>query len=309
MIGPSTVAISGSGGLVGTALRETLAAEAGTRVIRLARPGSGGASSGRESAVLFDPVGGSIDAVRMEGCEAVVHLAGEPIAAGRWNAARKEKIRRSRVEGTRLVVDGLARLKTKPRVLVCASAIGCYGSRGDEELTEGSPLGHDFLADVVRAWEAEAARAASLGVRVVSLRLGIVLSTRGGALAKMLTPFKLGLGGPLGTGRQWMSWIHIDDLIAAILQAMRRDDLSGPINAVAPEPSRNADFTRALGAALRRPAVLPAPAFALRLALGEMADALLLSSQRVGPARLSSAGFVWKHPGLDAALADLVARP
>jgi len=303
VIGVATLALSGSSGLVGTALRETLDAE-GVRVIRLARPGSGG----KEESVLFDPEGGSIDAVRLEGCDAVVHLAGEPIAAGRWSAARKRKIRASRVDGTRLVVDGLARLTKRPRAMICASAIGYYGSRGDEELTEASAPGRDFLSEVVTAWEAEAARAVTLGVRVVCLRLGVVLSARGGALAKMLTPFRLGIGGPLGDGRQWMSWIHIDDLVAAILFALRTDGLSGQANAVAPEPCRNSDFTRSLAGALHRPAILPAPAFALRLALGELADALLLSSQRVSPARLSSAGFTWRFPHLDAALADIVAR-
>ena len=301
MTGISTVAVSGAGGLVGSAFLGNLQALPGARVLRLARPGSGG-----EGAVLFDPEGGSIDAVRLEGCDAVVHLAGEPIAAGRWNAARKERIRRSRIEGTRLVVDGIGRLRKRPRVLVCASAIGYYGSRGDEELTESSASGDDFLAGVVGQWEAEAARATDFGVRVVSLRLGIVLSARGGALAKMLTPFRLGVGGRLGDGRQWMSWIHIDDLVVAIIFALSRDELRGPANAVAPAPARNADFTRSLAGVLHRPALLPAPAFALRAALGEMADALLLSSQRVAPKSLSAAGFSWKHPDLDAALKDLL---
>lgn len=297
---PTTVAVSGSGGLVGSALRETLA---GTRVIRLARPGFGDGE-----AALFDPVGGSIDSARLEGCDAVVHLAGEPIASGRWSAARKQKILRSRIEGTRLLVDGLSRLSKRPQVLVSASAVGYYGSRGDETLTESSAPGDGFLADVAKGWEAEAARAASLGVRVVSLRIGIVLSQRGGALARMLIPFRLGVGGRLGDGEQWMPWIHIEDLIGVIRLAMQREDLSGPINAVAPQPARNAEFTRALARALRRPARLPAPGFALRAVLGEMADALLLSSLRVTPNRLTGAGFSWKHPSLDAALQDLVVR-
>ncbi|HZI95439.1 MAG TPA: TIGR01777 family oxidoreductase [Patescibacteria group bacterium] len=295
-----TVAVSGGRGLVGSALTEALA---GARVVRLARPGSGNGNS-----VLFDPKGGSIDAVRLEGCDAVVHLAGEPIAAGRWNASRKEKILHSRVEGTRLLVDGLSRIARRPRVLVCASAIGYYGNRADEELKESSSPGDDFLAKVVRQWEAEAGRAASLGIRVVTLRLGIVLSAKGGALARMLTPFKLGLGGRLGDGRQWMSWIHIEDLVRVILFALQNEALSGPVNAVAPEPARNADFTVALAGALHRPALMPAPAFALRLALGEMADALLLSSARVVPGRLAEAGFAWKFPRLEAALGNLVGR-
>jgi len=298
----STIVISGGNGLVGQAFISTLArASSGARIVRLVRPGSGG-----EDSVLFDPAGGSIDAVRLEGCDAVVHLAGEPIAAGRWSVARKARIRSSRVEGTRLVVDGLGRLKMRPRVLVCASAVGYYGNRGDEQLDEASAPGVGFLSSVAVGWEAEAARARDLGIRVVSLRLGIVLSAKGGALARMLTPFRLGAGGPLGDGRQWMSWIHIDDLVSAIRFTMEREDLSGAVNAVAPQPCRNADFTRSLARALRRPAFLPAPAFALRLALGEMADALLLSSQRVAPGRLSAAGFTWKHGQLDDALSDLV---
>jgi uncharacterized protein (TIGR01777 family) len=301
MTGPvGTVAISGSRGLVGSALTDALA---GARVVRLARPGSGNGDS-----VLFDPEGGSIDAVRLEGCDAVVHLAGEPIAAGRWNASRKQKILRSRVEGTRLLVEGLSRIARRPKVLVSASAIGYYGSRADQELTESSAPGDDFLARVVKEWEAQAARATSLGIRVVELRFGIVLSAKGGALVKMLAPFKLGLGGRLGDGRQWMSWIHIEDLVRVILFAMQGEDLSGPINTVAPEPARNADFTHALAGALHRPALLPAPAFAMRLALGEMADALLLSSARVVPGRLAQAGFTWKFPRLEAALQNLVGR-
>jgi uncharacterized protein (TIGR01777 family) len=299
-----TVALSGSRGLVGSAL---LSALAGQRVVRLARPGSAGGAEEAPTA-LFDPDGGSIDTERLEGCEAIVHLAGEPIAAGRWNAKRKERILSSRLEGTHLLVDGIARMKRRPRVLVCASAVGYYGDRGDEELTERSAPGRGFLAEVCKGWESEAARATTLGVRVVSLRLGIVLASRGGALAKMLTPFRLGLGGPLGDGTQWMPWIHLGDVVDAILFAMRRDDLQGAVNAVAPEPLRNADFTRALASALRRPAVLPAPAFALRAAMGEMAGALLLASSRVRPERLAQAGFVWKFPRLPEALADLLGR-
>lgn len=296
-----TVVISGASGLVGSALVKDLASTGTTRVIKLVRPGAGDGD-----AVLWDPEGFSIDAARLEGCSAVVHLAGEPIAGGRWNAARKLKIQSSRIEGTHLLVDGLLRLKRPPKVLVCASAIGYYGDRGDELLTESSPAGSGFLAEVVKGWENEAARAAEAGIRVVCVRTGIVLAREGGALKKMLLPFKLGAGGRLGTGRQWMSWIHRDDLVSIIRFAATRDDITGPVNAVSPGPVTNAEFTRELARALGRPAFLPAPAFALKLALGEMAEALLLSSQRVTPARLTAAGHVFKYPRLDAALSQIL---
>lgn len=292
------IAVSGAGGLVGSAL---LAELPGATVLRLARPGTPGSGT-----VLWDWRGGRFDAARLEGCDAVVHLAGEPIASRRWSASQKEKILSSRVLGTRVLVDGLAGLSRPPRVLVSASAVGFYGSRGDEELTETSPPGRDFLAEVVKGWEGETMRATGAGIRAVCLRFGMILSARGGALAKMLTPFRLGAGGRLGDGRQWMSWIHISDVVAAIRLAMDRDELEGPLNTVAPEPVRNADFTRTLGRVLRRPALLPAPRFALRLALGEMADALLLSSQRALPARLRQAGHVFRFPTLEPALRDLL---
>lgn len=256
--------------------------------------------------IAWDPARSSIDAARLDGCHAVVHLAGEPIAARRWSPRVKERILRSRVDGTSLIARTLARLARPPRVFVSASAIGIYGDRGDEVLLEDSPPGHGFLPDVAAAWEAEAVRAEAAGVRVVVLRFGIVLSTGGGALRKMLTPFRLGAGGPLGSGRQWMSWVHIADVVGAIRHALGSPGLRGPVNVVAPDPVRNTEFSRALGRALRRPAVLPVPAIALRLALGEMADALLLSSQRVVPGRLQSDGYAFRFSTIDAALADLL---
>lgn len=297
-----TVAISGAGGLVGSALVKELTSTGGAaRVLKLSRPGAGDGD-----AVLWDPRGFSIDAARLEGCSAVVHLAGEPIAGGRWNNARKMKIQASRIEGTHLLVDGLLRLKRPPKVLVCASAIGYYGDRGEELLTESSAPGSGFLAEVVKGWESEAARATEAGIRVVSLRIGVVLAREGGALKKMLLPFRLGAGGRLGTGRQWMSWIHIDDLVSIIRLALTRDDIAGPVNAVAPGPVTNAEFTMALAHVLHRPAILPAPAFILKLAIGEMAEALLLSSQRVTPGRLAALGHVFKYPRVELALSQIL---
>ncbi|MGH9869977.1 MAG: TIGR01777 family oxidoreductase [Candidatus Polarisedimenticolia bacterium] len=295
---PGRLVVSGSTGLVGTALAEALGPGSILGLSRSRRPG--------RDAALWDPARGFIETGRLEGCQGVVHLAGESIAARRWTPAVKQSIRASRVEGTGLLVSALRGLSRPPRVLVSASAIGFYGDRGDEPLEESSPPGSGFLPDVAVAWEAEAARAGEAGIRVVCLRFGIILAARGGALAKMLPPFRLGLGGRLGSGRQWMSWVHVLDVVGAIRLALARDDLSGPVNVVAPAPVRNADFARALGRALGRPAVLPAPALALRAVLGEMADALLLSGQKVLPARLTGAGYLFRHPDLDGALNDLV---
>jgi uncharacterized protein (TIGR01777 family) len=295
---PGTIAVSGGSGLVGSSLLPALDHR---RILRLVRSSARGPGE-----VRWDPGRGTIDAAGLEGCDAVVHLAGEPIAARRWSAPVKQRILRSRVDATRLLVSTLVSLPSPPRVLVSASAIGIYGDRGEEDLDESSPRGTGFLADVADAWEAEALRAASAGIRVVCLRFGIILASHGGALAKMLPPFRLGAGGRLGAGRQWMSWIHIHDVVEIIRRALTDPELGGPVNVVSPEPVRNADFARALGRSLGRPAVIPAPAFALRLALGEMAQALLLSSQKVAPARLRSSGHAFRFPGLDEALRDLL---
>lgn len=254
----------------------------------------------------WDPEAEPPPAAAFGGVDTIFHLAGEPVAAGRWTAKRKQRIRDSRVLGTRNLVAALSRLRERPQVLVAASAIGYYGDRGDELLDELAPPGNDFLANVCREWEAEANRAATLGVRVVTVRIGIVLGESGGALARMVTPFRLGLGGRLGSGRQWMSWIHIDDLISLLLYAVPRH-ISGPMNAVAPDPVTNRDFTRELGAALRRPALLPVPQFALRLALGEMAGALL-SSQRVVPRVAERTGYRFQFPKLSEALGQVLKR-
>jgi hypothetical protein len=299
--GPRTIAISGASGLVGTAVARALQS-GGQRVVRLVRrpPGAG--------EVRWDPAGGTIDAAGLEGVDGVVHLAGESIADGRWTSARKRRIRDSRVEGTRLLAGALGRLTRKPAVLVSASAIGIYGDRGDEELDEASATGQGFLADVGRAWEAATADAAAAGIRVVLPRLGIVLAPDGGALAKMLPPFRLGLGGPLGPGTQWMSWITLEDTVRVLLAALEQPALSGPVNAVAPAPVTNAEFTRLLAAAVHRPAIFPVPALALEVLFGEMAREALLASQRVLPRKLTAAGFGFEDPVLGPALRRVVSR-
>jgi uncharacterized protein (TIGR01777 family) len=237
-------------------------------------------------------------------CDAVVHLAGEPIAQ-RWTPEAKRRIRESRVEGTRRLITGLSGLPSLPRVFVCSSAVGFYGSRSDEVLSETSPPGTDFLASLCVQWEQSAAEASSLGMRVVSLRTGMVLGPGGGALARMLLPFRLGLGGRLGSGRQWMSWIHLDDLLGLIEFALGHEEVSGPLNATAPNPVTNREFTAALGRALHRPAFLPVPGFALRLLFGEMAS-VLLSSQRAIPRAALDGGFEFRHPELGPALQDVL---
>ncbi len=298
---PLRVLVSGARGLVGRALLPGLRA-AGHEAVVLTRHATG------PGEVEWDPAGGRLDARGIEGCDAVVHLAGEPIGA-RWTPARKALIRASRVAGTGLLARRLAALERPPRVLVSVSAVGYYGDRGDEPLDESSPAGTGFLPEVCRAWEAAAVPAAARGIRVVHPRLGLVLAPRGGALARMLLPFRLGLGGPLGDGRAWWSWVAIDDVIAVIERALVDDRLAGPVNVVAPGAVTNRTFTRALGRALSRPALLPLPAFALRALFGEMADGALLASARVAPARLQAAGHVFRFPALEEALRHLLGRP
>lgn len=296
------VLISGASGLVGGALVPHWTA-AGHTVLRLVRSKTPG-----EGEIGWDPRGGKLEPSDLEGVDAVVHLAGENIASGRWTAARKREIRDSRVRGTRLVAEALAKCERAPRVLIAASAIGFYGDRGEEELTEDSENGEGFLAEVCREWE-EASRAAREdGIRVVNARIGVVLSKEGGALKKMLMPFRLGLGGRIGSGRQSMSWISLDDLVLVLDRVLNDDSLSGPVNAVSPNPVSNAEFTRTLGRALGRPTIFPMPAFAARLAFGEMGDELLLSSQRVVPRKLLAAGFEFRYPALENALRHVLAK-
>jgi uncharacterized protein len=300
------ILVSGSTGFVGTALIEALEGQ-GHQIARLVRPGSAqkGASGSRAQSVSWDPDAGQFDAASAEGSDALVHLAGASIAEGRWNDTRKQLLRTSRIDATRQLFGALAKLRRPPRVIVAASAIGYYGSRGDDLLTEASAPGTDFLSGVCRQWETEIARGAEFGARVVTLRFGIILAKHGGALAKMVMPFKLGAGGRLGDGRQWMSWITLPETLRIIQFALETATLMGPVNTVAPNPVRNREFTTILAKTLHRPALFPAPAFALRLALGEMADALLLSSQRVNPSRLKEAGYAFQQPDLAGALADV----
>lgn len=294
------ILISGASGLVGSALTPALRAD-GQTVARLVRP-SGKAASATAGDVRWDPANGTIDAAAMEGADAVIHLSGASIASGRWNAARKELLRSSRVDSTRVLVNGLARMRRRPHVFLCASAIGIYGNRGDEILTEASAPGADFLSGLAREWEDEARGAEALGIRTVLLRFGVVLAAEGGALPRMVTPFQWGVGGRLGSGKQWMSWVALDDLVGAVRAALANDRLSGPVNVVAPNPVRNEEFICVLARVLHRPTIFSAPAFALRLALGEMADALLLISQRVQPERLLAARFAFRHGELEPAL-------
>jgi uncharacterized protein (TIGR01777 family) len=250
---------------------------------------------------VWDPAKGEPPADGLRDADAVIHVAGAPVAQ-RWNAQVKQDIRESRVAGTRNLVQGLSKLSRKPPVLICASAIGYYGSRGDEVLTESSAPGNDFLSEVCVAWEKEAQAAEAFGMRVVRMRIGIVLDARGGALPRMLPPFKMGVGGKLGSGKHWMSWIHLDDM-AGLFQFALANPVSGAINGVAPNPVTNADFTRALASAVHRPAIFPVPGFALHLLFGEMGD-MLLASQRVAPKAAESAGFKFRFPELAGALAD-----
>ena len=291
------VLVSGVSGPIGAALLPYLESQ-GARIVRLVR----GPARGPDQ-ISWDPLRPLAAAV--SGFEAVIHLAGETVA-GRWTEAKKKAIRESRVRGTRHLADALAKTQSRPRVFICASAIGFYGNRGDEVLTEASPAGKGFLPEVTREWEAASRIAADAGIRTVNLRLGLVLSPKGGALKKMLTPFKLGLGGKIGSGQQWWSWIHVDDIVGALHHALQTDSLSGPVNLVAPNPARNADFTQVLASVLRRPAFFHVPAFAARLTFGEMADELVLSSERVEPAKLRDSGYAFRFAELRLALEDLV---
>ena len=297
------VAVSGSSGLIGSALVRRLTGQ-GYQVSALVRRAPGPGEIG------WDPDAGRLDPGALEGLDAIIHLAAENVGS-RWTAARRKAIRESRLRGTRLVSEAMAGARKPPPVLISASAIGIYGNRGDEVLDEESPLGdarHDFLAALGREWEGAADPARSAGIRVVHPRFGVVLSPDGGALGRMLLPFRLGVGGRLGGGSQWMSWISIDDAVDAILHLLDTATLSGPVNVTAPEPARNRDFTRLLGRVLSRPAILPVPSMALRLVFGEMADATLLSSAYVIPRRLQASGFRFGHPDLESALRHVLRR-
>jgi uncharacterized protein (TIGR01777 family) len=297
-MGGMKVLVTGASGLIGGALCAALASD-GHQVVRLVRRPPQGTAEAQ-----WDPL--AVNPAPFEGGDAVVHLAGENIAGGRWSAARKSRIVNSRVQGTETLATSLARTNQRPKVLVSASAIGYYGSRGDEVLTEASAAGAGFLAETCRQWEAATQPAVAAGIRVVLVRTGLVLSPRGGALAKMLTPFRLGVGGRVGTGRQWWSWISLEDEVDLMLHALTNASLRGPVNAAAPNPVTNAEFTRILGRVLRRPTLFPVPAFAVRLMFGEMGEELLLASQRVQPAAALASGFRFAYADLEGALRSLL---
>ncbi len=301
------VAISGSSGLLGRTLAAFLGT-AGHRVIRLVRGRGPGSELGPDE-VAWDPEGGQLDPQALEGLGAVVHLAGESVAGGRWTAERKRRIRESRVRGTSLLAEALASLLRPPKVLVSASGINIYGTTTDAPLDETAPTAGDYLAEVAAAWEAAAAPAAARGIRVVHPRFGAVLDPNDGALPRFLTPFRAGVGGRLGSGRQPMSWVALDDAVGALYQMLHDDRLRGPVNVTAPEPVTNADFTRTLAGVLGRPAALPVPAFALRLLFGaEMADSIVLGGARVLPRALLAAGFRFQHPELEPALREMLGK-
>jgi uncharacterized protein len=300
------VLITGSSGLIGSALVPFLTSE-GNSVTRLLRsPASSKGSGGSE--IVWNPGGPSAASSKLEGFDAVIHLAGENIAEGRWTEAKKARIRESRTKPTRALSEALAKLSNPPRTLVSASAVGFYGHRGDEILREGSAPGSGYLPEVCLGWEGATASAVQKGIRVVHLRFGVVLATTGGALAKMLPPFRMGVGGKVGDGKQYMSWIALDDVMGAIHHVLITDRLIGPLNAVAPNPVTNSEFTKTLGRVLSRPTLFPVPAAAARIAFGEMADALLLASARVIPARLVETGYQFRYPELEGALRHLLGR-
>ncbi len=300
------ILVTGSSGLVGTALVTALA-RAGHTVCRLVRPQSAGSEGPKEGfAVAWNPATGELGGAGV-GADAVVNLAGASIADGRWTTQRKALLRESRIDTTRALVGALAKMNARPGVLVSASAIGFYGDRGDDMLTEESKPGADFLAGLAQEWEAEAWKAEALGIRVVLARFGIILAREGGALPKMMLPFKFGAGGKLGSGQQWMSWVTLEDVVEILRLAIENASVGGAINVVSPQPLQNAEFTSVLAKAMHRPALFPAPAFALRLALGEMADALLLSSQRVAPQALARLGYRSLQPDLSSALSAILA--
>jgi len=293
------ILVSGVSGPIGTALVPALEAS-GAAIARLLRARSGVTQAPATEVVPWDPAK-PIAPESVSGFDAVIHLAGESIV-GRWGAAKKARIRDSRVIGTRNLAQALAQARRKPQVFVCSSAIGYYGDRGDEVLNEHSAPGTGFLADVCREWEAATQPATAAGIRAVQLRTGVVLSPKGGALGKMLTPFKMGAGGRIGSGRQWMSWIDVEDMVGAILHILKTDLVEGPVNMVAPKPVTNAEFTRTLASVLSRPAIFPVPAFAIKLAFGEMGEAVLLGSQRVEPVRLVASGYPFRFNELRASL-------
>ena len=298
-----TVLVTGASGLIGTPLVASLE-RSGHKVLRAVRRDVVDA----DKEIRWDPAQGEIDRDGLAGVDVVVHLAGANIAGRRWTSAYKQLLIDSRVRGTSLISKTIAQLDPKPKVLACASAIGFYGNRGDQVLDDSATSSDDFLAEVCQQWEGACGPAHDVGIRVANMRLGVVLSTEGGALAQMLTPFKLGAGGVLGSGEQYFSWISLPDAVRAIEHVLAGDQLSGPVNVVAPSPVTNREFTKTLGKVLARPTIMPMPAFAARLVFGEMADALLLASTRVIPTTLTKSGFQFQHPDLETALRHLLRK-
>ncbi|HVP41785.1 MAG TPA: TIGR01777 family oxidoreductase [Terriglobales bacterium] len=293
------VAVSGASGFIGAAVVRRLEAS-GHQVSRMVR------GNARPGEIHWIPAG-ALDAASLEGFDAVVHLAAENIS-GRWTATKKARILNSRVQGTLTIAAMLARLQQKPKVLVSASAIGFYGSRGDENLDESSAPGSDFLAEVARQWESATEAASRAGIRVALVRFGVVLGASGGALKQMLGPFQMGVGGRIGSGQQWMSWVGLEDAAGAVEHAIVNDAVRGPVNVVAPNPVRNTEFTKTLGEVLHRPTVFPMPEFAVKVAFGEMGVSLLLGSQRVMPKKLQESGYQFRFPELRAALENSIGR-
>jgi len=298
-----TILLSGASGMLGKAIALRFESQ-GNRVLRLVRR-----RAESESELSWDPAGAGIaEPQKLEGLAAAVHLSGANVASRRWTAAFKREMAESRIQSTRVLSETLAGLKQPPKVLATASAIGFYGDRGDEMLDEGSPAGDGYFPELCQAWEDAARPAAEAGIRVVHPRFGMVVGRDGGAMARLAPLFRLGLGGRLGSGRQWMSWVAEEDAVSAVVFALENAAISGAVNVVSPQPVTNAAFTRELGRAVHRPAILPAPAFALRLAFGAMADEALLASQRVLPKRLTQAGFAFAYPTLPQALAAVLAK-
>lgn len=297
------ILVSGATGLIGRKLSGVLEKE-GHTVFALTRR----ASIGSQASITWDPENGKLDPDQIEGFDAIIHLAGENIGGGRWTDARKALILNSRVKGTRLLCEAIEKLQSPPKVLISSSAIGYYGNRGDELLNEESGPGSGFLSDVCVAWEKATDPAIARGVRVVILRTGIVQTAEGGSLQRMLLPFRFGMGGKFGSGKQWWSWIGIDDVIEVVGFALKSEKLRGPVNLVAPHPITNAEFTKILARVLNRPAIASVPQFVLRLVLGEMADALLFSSARVEPKKLREAGYQFHQAELEPTLRTLLSR-
>lgn len=302
------IAVGGSTGLVGSALVPFLST-GGHEVVALARGKSPSrAVNSGVTCVEWNPAEGSIDAAGIEGCDAVVHLGGHNIASGRWNDGRKRLLRDSRVDSTALLARTLAGLNEPPKVFVCASAIGFYGDRGDEVMTEDSSPGPRFISELCQAWEDATAAASEAGIRVVNLRIGVVLSPQGGALKKMLLPFKMCAGGVVGSGKQWWSWIALDDLVRAIVHSVQTESISGPVNMTSPEVVNNYEFTKTLGRVLRRPTIFPMPAFVVKAVFGEMGEELMLASTRCDAGRLVDSGFEFAYPSLEGALRHVLGR-